>query len=175
MDLHNETVVNVAALLKEHVGSTRTYRLSIDQLTLDQNLEAKDVTGSVRLTRLTGEIIAGVRVSGSVDLECQRCLGIYPQPFTARFEEEFRETVDVRTGAGVSTFLDGEDEHFDISENHELDFGEPLRQEIIVALPMRPACGDQCPGPDLLEVGNDDVIDNRFAELAKLLDDDSAT
>ena len=44
-----------------------------------------------------------------------------------------------------------------IDENHELDLREPLRQEILVALPMRPDCGPDCPGPDLTEVGGDEA------------------
>ena len=65
-----------------------------------------------------------------------------------------------------------DDDRFSIDENHELDFSEPLRQEILVSLPMRPACGDDCPGPDVLEAGDDEAVDDRLAALAILLDDD---
>jgi len=171
MDLHNETAVNVAALLKEQVGATRLYTVSFDRFQLDSDLFASDVTGRVKLTRLRDEIIASIRASGSVTLECQRCLRPYGQPFRAEFDEEFREAFDVRTGAGVESGRD-DDERFSIDENHELDFAEPLRQEILVSLPMRPMCGDDCPGPDLLETGDIEVIDDRFAALASLLDDD---
>jgi uncharacterized protein len=172
MDLHNETVVNVAALLKEGVGATRSYELSLDRFPLDADLAAEAVFGDLRLTRLTDEIIASVHAEGVVTLECQRCLNLYSQPFETDFDEEFRETVDVRTGAGLDTARDDEDERFTINQNHELDIAEPLRQEILVALPMRPTCGADCPGPDVLESGDDEAIaDDRFAALARLLDD----
>lgn len=175
MDLTNETAVNVAALLKEPVGATRSYALTIDRFALDNDLVAVDLTGRVKLTRLSDEIIANIRAGGSVALECQRCLRAYDQPVKTEFSEEFRETVDVRTGAGVSSGRE-DDERFTINDNHELDFAEPLRQEILVALPMRPACGDDCPGPDVLEVGDDEIEteDQRFAALQRLLDDDPA-
>lgn len=56
----------------------------------------------------------------------------------------------------------------------QIDLREPLRQEILVALPMRPDCGPECPGPDVLEVGAEDdgVVDARLAALASLLGDD---
>lgn len=174
MDLHNETVVNVAALLKEKVGATRAYPLTLERFQLDQDLFAEDVSGNVKLTRLSDEIIAGIRARGTVTLECQRCLRTYAQPFRAEFDEEFREAYDVRTGAGVRSGRK-DDERFSIDENHELDFSEPLRQEILVSLPMRPACGDECPGPDLLESGDDETVDDRLAALAVLLDDERAT
>ena len=171
MDLYNETAVNVAALLKEQVGSSRSYPLQLDAFPLDDELLAEDVSGTVKLTRLTDEILARIRVSGSVELQCLRCLREYPEAFAADFSEEFRIAHDVRTGNGIATSDD--DERFDIDENHELDFGEALRQEIIVALPMRPACGADCPGPDVVEVGDTEPIDDRFASLARLLDDEA--
>jgi uncharacterized protein len=171
MDLHNETAVNVAALLKEQVGATRSYPVTLDRFQLDSDLAANDVAGRVKLTRLSDEIIASIRASGSVTLECQRCLRPYAQPFRAEFDEEFREAFDVRTGAGVKSGRQ-DDERFSIDENHELDFAEPLRQEILVSLPMRPMCGDDCPGPDLLETGDDETADDRFSALASLLDDE---
>lgn len=176
MDLHNETVVNVAALLKEPVGSTRSYPLSLDSFSLDEDLSAENVFGRVKLTRVTDEIIASIRAQGTVTLECQRCLRMYPQSFRTDFDEEFREAFDVRTGAGVASARP-DDERFQINEKHELDFTEPLRQEILVSLPMRPACGDDCPGPDVTEVGEaeSEAVDNRFSALAQLLDDDTTS
>ena len=169
MDLYNETGVNVVALLQEPVGSSRSYPLRLDAFPLDDGLIATDVTGTVKLTRLTDEIIARLKVSGNTELQCLRCLREYPESFAADFTEEFRIAHDVRTGNGIAAPDD--DERFTINENHELDFGEALRQEIIVSLPMRPACGTDCPGPDVIEVGDDEQIDDRFASLARLLDE----
>jgi uncharacterized protein len=170
MDLYNETAVNVAALLKEPVGSSRSYPLRLDTFPLDAELMATDIAGTVKLTRLSDEIIARIHVAGGAELQCLRCLRAYPEAFETDFTEEFRIAHDVRTGNGIAAPAD--DERFDINENHELDFGEALRQEIIVALPMRPTCGTDCPGPDVTEVGETDQIDDRFASLASLLDDE---
>src|SRR5262245_53428925 len=137
MDLHNETGVNVAALLQEPVGSSRSYPLRLDAFPLDDELLAVDVTGSVKLTRLTDEIIARIKVEGSAELQCLRCLREYPEAFAVDFTEEFRIAHDVRTGNVITSSgypAPADDERFTINENHELDFGEALRQEIIVAL-----------------------------------------
>jgi uncharacterized protein len=169
MDLHNETGVNVVALIQEPIGSSRSYNLRLDELALDDGLYANEVTGTVKLTRLTDEIIARIKATGDVELQCLRCLREYPQSFATDFSEEFRIAHDVRTGIGIDA-EDEDDERFEINESHELDFGEALRQEIIVALPMRPACGEECPGPDVTEVGDTEPVDTRFASLAQLLD-----
>lgn len=168
MELRNETAVNVATLLQDEIGSRRTYALRLDSFALDRDLSADDVSGTFKLVRLRDEILAKVDVAGTVSLQCQRCLGEYRQPVATSFDEEFRQSVDVKNGAGLPE--DVEDERFTIDENHELDIAEPLRQEILVALPMRPTCGPDCPGPEKLEFGNEDDHDDRFAELAKLLE-----
>lgn len=174
MDLHNDTAINVAGLLKAPFGDTRTYRLRLDRFPLGDDLVAADVAGEVRLTRLRDAVMARVAVAGTAALECARCLRTYDQPFAAAFDEEYRQSVDVRTGAGLVPLGDEDDDTSRIDENHELDLGEVLRQEVLVALPMRPDCGEACPGPEALTpaapaaAGDDD----RFALLAALLDDE---
>jgi uncharacterized protein len=60
---------------------------------------------------------------------------------------------------------------FTIDESHELDLGEAIRQWIVLAIPMQPTCGPNCPGPLLRTTGEEEEVDNRFAGLASLLDD----
>jgi uncharacterized protein len=177
-ELRNETAINVAGLLKSQLGATRSYRLHLDQFEADGETIARDVDGDIRLTRLGDGVMATMKVKGVAPLECVACLREYDQPFAIEFDEEFLQTVDVRTGAGLGINLTNDDgiNRSQIDENHEIDLREPLRQEILVDLPMRPICGPDCPGPDVPEeyVGsNDDFIDERLAALASLLADDA--
>ena len=178
-EIRNDTAVNVAGLLKSATGAVRAYRLVLDRFPLDEGLAAVGVEGDVRLTRLRDGIIARVAVAGTVELECARCLREYDQHFTAAFNEEFRQMVDVRTGFDLLPNGDEDDSTAWIDENHELDLSEVLRQEILVALPMRPDCGELCPGPETLAGGvvtgsgpANGTVDDRLAALALLLDDE---
>lgn len=174
-ELRNETAVNVAGLLKGQIGATRDYLLHLDRFEVDGELVAREVEGKARLTRLRDAVMASVQASGVVPLTCARCLREYDQAFEVAFDEEYRQTVDVRTGLGLNPDLP-DDEASLIDENHELDLREPLRQEILIALPMRPDCGPDCPGPDTFDDGADGeleaVVDDRMAALASLLRDD---
>ena len=176
-ELQNDTAVNVVGLLKDQTGATRAYRLMLDSFAADGEVIARDIAGDARLTRLRDAIIASVSASGVAPLTCARCLREYDQPFEVDFDEEYRPMVDVRTGAELG-YEPVDDELFSrIDDNHELDLREPLRQEILVVLPMRPDCGPDCPGPDVIEVGGengagDEAIDERLAALAKLLADE---
>jgi len=176
-ELRNDTAVNVVGLLKSQTGDTRSYRLMLDTFEADGEMIARDIVGDVRLTRLRDAIIASVSAAGIVPLNCVRCLREYDQPFEVEFDEEYRQTVDVRTGVDLGDEPADEELFSRIDENHELDLREPLRQEILVVLPMRPDCGTDCPGPDVLEVGGEDgasdtIVDERLAALARLLAED---
>ncbi len=169
VNLHNDTVVNVAALLREQMGSTRSYRFSIDRFSLDEDLEAVGLAGIVRLTKLSDAILVTVSGRTRVKLECQRCLEPYDESVKVEFSDEFRIAYDVKRGTMLESEVEGLDERLEISENHELDFSEPMRQEIIVALPMIPVCGENCPGPPAFENDENDALSGQFATLASLL------
>jgi uncharacterized protein len=179
MDLRNDTAINVAGLLKGNFGDRRRYGIDLDRFPLDEGLVAEGTTGEVRLTRLRDAVMADVDVAGRVAMECSRCLRSYDQAFEAAFSEEYRQSVDLRSGVELPPAEDEDADTSLIDENHELDLAEVLRQEILVALPMRPDCGDDCPGPAVLgaavEVEDadriDEPMDDRFAALAGLLED----
>jgi uncharacterized protein len=176
-ELRNETAINVAGLLKGSIGTTRSYRLLLDTFDADGDVIAREIEGNVRLTRLHDGVLASVQASGVAPMECGRCLRQYDQPFEVSFDEEFRQTVDLRTGVGLDVDLEDQEQASLIDENHELDLREPLRQEILVSLPMRPDCGPECPGPDVVESREEAEadVDTRLAALASLLADDRTT
>jgi uncharacterized protein len=172
--LRNETAINVAGLLKGQIGSTRSYRLLLDSFTADGETIARQIEGDVRLTRLRDGVLVSVQASGISPLECARCLREYEQLFEIDFDEEYRQTVDIRTGVELGVDVEDQEQVSLIDENHELDLREPMRQEIVIALPMRPDCGPDCPGPDQVQ-GEDEAegeVDARLAALASLLGDD---
>lgn len=167
-DLYNDTVINAAALLKEPVGNTRLFGLELDRFELDDDLVASNVSGEVRLIRLQEELLLDATVSADVELECDRCLNAYAQPVRVHFSAQYEPTIDVHTGHRVDE-IDDEEERFSISDNHEVDIAEPLRQELIVALPMVANCGKDCPGPAITSTKTDEEVDDRLAALERLL------
>lgn len=180
--LVNETLINVAALLQEEVGARRVYGLELGPFALADDIVATRLAGQVTFTRLRGQILASFRLAGTAEVECVRCLRPYAEPVETTFAEPYRQSVDVRSGAELQANdqLDPkEDDFFLISENHEIDIREAIRQNVLLALPMRPDCGDSCPGPDTraLLVANGDErdedvpTDGRFAALSALLDE----
>ena len=113
-------------------------------------------------------------VSVSVTMKCGRCLKDYILPLDLDFREEYVPVAEV--------VKDGERElkpdELDISfySGDELDIGELVKEEILLAVPMKPLCGETCRGlcticgKDLNEEACEcrkEEVDPRLAPLAK--------
>ncbi|MCO5217651.1 MAG: DUF177 domain-containing protein [Thermomicrobiales bacterium] len=177
IQLDDDLIIKVSSLLMESIGSTRKVNVYLTRFSLDEDLTATDVSASIVLTRLNRGVLASGSATGSVELECVRCLNTYEQSFTVKFAEQFRQITEVLDGRGVTPPREepeddeGDDElAFEINDAHELDLTELLRQWILLSLPMTPVCGKDCPGPQAYGGNEEDVIDARFAALQDLLD-----
>ena len=130
--------INVAQLLIEPIGSTRTW--DINQPTSD----GEQVWGRVTLTRTDRGILVTGKLHTAVTVTCSRCLGPARQELLLNIEEEYFPTVDVATGVPLSPA--GESGTFTIDEQHTLDIEEAVRQYTVVAIPMKALCREDCPG-----------------------------
>lgn len=165
-----DPAINVVDFLKsDAMGRTRRYILDLERLDLDRDLVARDVHAEFRIARVGAGLLAEGTVRASVDLECVRTLDTFAQPVEAEFTEQFRPTIDIATGRAITHNADPDDEPdlFPISESHEIDLREPLRQVILVELPMQPVK----PGsePVVLDETVPDEAENPFAVLGTLL------
>ena len=173
-------IFNVAQLLKANTGSTLRVDLD-DEDSLDladgEATLAGPVTGSVRLHRTNQGIFADGTAAVPVELECTRCLTQFVTTIEVPLREQYYPTIDVNTGEPVSP---PDDElAFPIDRNHQLDMREAIRQNLVVAIPMRTLCREDCAGL-CPQCGHDlnlgtcncelEPADTRFAALKALLD-----
>jgi uncharacterized protein len=188
MDAPNSDLVfNVAQLLKEPVGSTRKLNLDIAALALDDaetgeddagSVDATQVTGHAKVTRIGDGLLVQGDVAADVEVECSRCLERISMPVEGTLEEHYQPTVDVVTGAPVNRAdYEVNDAAFDIDANHMMDLSEPVRQALLVSMPMKPLCRADCRGlcPQCGANWNEgpcdcrsESVDNRWSGLREL-------
>jgi uncharacterized protein len=187
-NMDQNLIFNVAQLLKEPVGATRTATVVADLHTLAPELkpetatddaESVELVGNVRLLR-TGE---GVLVQGHLAAElavpCSRCLEPVVVPVDVDLVEIFTPTLDIITGQAIRPEED--DRALWIDEHHILDLREVLRQDVLVAMPLHPLCREECRGlcPTCGQNLNEGTCncepepDPRWAALAALLKDNA--
>ena len=173
---------NVAQLLKEATGATRSYEVEADLKSDFDDEELKVVAplaGQVKFLRTGPHILATGVLETTLEKSCGRCLTPFTPPVAIELEEEFFPTLDIITGTALTQPQEIEAANL-IDEQHILDLAEVVRQEILVEsdnlLYCRPDCKGLCPqcGQDL-NVGlcncQDETIDPRWAGLQTLRDD----
>lgn len=170
--------VNVAQLLKETVGATRSFDLK-DTLLDFGKTELGVVTGELKLTKTD----RGVWVSGLVEIlvpsECSRCLTPLQYIVSAQIDDEFLPKVDLATGARVRVEdRDADDaDTSSIDDHHDLDLTETLQQYRVAGLRLAPLCREDCLGicpqcgVDLNENthGCEPALDPRWEKLREML------
>lgn len=135
---------NVAQLLREEIGSKRSYDYDERELPLDEDTKLRELKGQVRFTRTPSGVLGDVRGGGVVDMECIRCLAVASQQVRFEFQDEFHSKIEVNTGAPLPK--PEEEDPFFIDETHKVDLGEAIREYALLALPMQPLCREDCKG-----------------------------
>ncbi|MBF0170690.1 MAG: DUF177 domain-containing protein [Nitrospinae bacterium] len=172
-----DRVIKVALIGDE--GLEGSYALTPGELAGDL-----PVDGPVRVTARLYKVGEAVHVSGEADapmaMECARCL----KGFVLPVEEEYTAVYMKKEGflddgvAEDEVELSKEDMDIQFFDGDELDLWPPARDQLLLALPMRPLCDEACKGlcPECGQDLNEKTcgcetapVDPRFAELKKLL------
>jgi uncharacterized protein len=135
-----EALIDVTQLLKESVGSSRSYDISG---MIDEEVEGF-VEGRAKVIRISRGVLIQGRFDAEVRLVCSRCLNAFLCPIAFTAEEEYLPIADVFGDLGLSSSR--ESEAFTIDDKNILDLGELIRQYVLLNLPMKPLCRPDCPG-----------------------------
>jgi uncharacterized protein len=135
--------INVAQLLKEGTGATRSY--DIDGTVCSDDNQEYHTKGKVGLTRAARGILVQGAFTCRTQLACSRCLDSLDHSSEVRVEEMFYPSIDILSGLPVS-LPDDDTSTFMINEHHILDMSEMIRQYCLLALPMKPLCRVDCAG-----------------------------
>jgi uncharacterized protein len=150
-------IINVSQLLKERIGSTRSYNVDGEE-----NFPYK---GKIVLVRTDKGLLASGTLVTVIGVVCSRCLCDFDQDLPVDFDEEF--------------LLQHEEGAFIIDEYRQINLSEVARQYRLLAEPMKPLCSDNCAGLCVQCGANLNLgacsckkeIDPRLAVLASLAKD----
>ena len=133
---------NVAQLLKEPTGSTRSYQLWEEFTDAERIVDS--ASGTVKMLRTHQGVLVYATLEIQDTITCGRCLGETGLDYGLSIEEEFLPILDLHTGHRQEF---PEDEiQGRIDANDDLDLAEVLRQYVITQRPMKPLCRPDCRG-----------------------------
>lgn len=129
--------------LRKKVGHEATYLFVEETEPLGITGDEVRFTGPLevkaRLINTGRGILARVRVDGEAHLHCSRCLEEFSLPVPVEFETEYRE------GAGLPREA-GEGPNIVYYQGDTLDLEGEVRENLFLAIPMKPVCREACAG-----------------------------
>ena len=175
--------------LPRRPGEMREYAIDLpapERIGIDVIGVAEDqgIHIAMRLESVSEGILVSAQVSTVAEGECMRCLDPVEMPISRNFQELYRYepekayTKAQRRAVEASDDLD-EDEDFMV-EGEVINLEAPVRDAIVLALPLNPLCAPDCPGLcprcgvkwNLLEPDHlHDLKDPRWSSLTDLFDD----
>jgi uncharacterized protein len=130
-------------------------------------------------------VVEGIWVSGTADVEvtaeCSRCLEPVEWAETVDLEQMYRYPATDARGVHIDEADDSEDETPEVVDD-AIDIEGPLRDAVVLALPIAPLCSPDCRGicptcGERLSEGeaphDHPVTDPRWSALEGLLDDEA--
>ena len=158
---------NVGFMLREAAGYHRALDIDLPAKTILGGVHLRGLTGTLELTRTPQGSWLDGQLSAEMPAECARCL----EPFSLKAILEFQEMFYSPPSKAASP------SDYVVFEDGVMDLEGPIRERLVLNIPLRPLCRPDCRGlcsqcGQNMNQGDcdcqEDVIDPRMAGLAKL-------
>lgn len=156
-------------------------RIGIDVIAVPED---QGIHIGMRLESVTEGILVSAQVSTIAEGECVRCLEPVEMAIARNFQELYRylpEKVHTKAQRRAAEADDLDDDEDLMVDGESIDLSVPVRDAIVLALPINPVCDEECPGLcphcgvkwTLLEPDHrHEVKDPRWEDLSDLFDPD---
>ena len=105
--------------------------------------EAPQIDG--RITRSGQEVRLQGTLTARAEVECDRCLKTVTVPIETDFDVTYIPTVDYERAATAAE-LQEEDLSVSVFDGEAIDIDDLVREQVLLALPPRMLCGEECKG-----------------------------
>jgi uncharacterized protein len=163
--------LNVGHIIHQNVGISRDLKFDSTSVHLPPDLDLINLAGSAQVTKTTQGLLFRVVMQAEAIVECVCCLENYSQPLEIDFTELYAFSADSMTDSGLL-----------LPEDGMVDLLPLIREEMLLAVPIRPICRVDCKGLCFICGENlnesqcnhgDEPIDPRLEILRSLLTEDN--
>jgi len=104
----------------------------------------KEPTVTGRISRTGHEVRLRGNISASAEVDCDRCLKTVAVPVETEFDVTYVPTEDYKRSGTAE--LQEEDLSLSVFDGETIDLDELVREQVLLALPARALCGEECKG-----------------------------
>lgn len=129
-------------------GSTTSFDVSVKPSDIELESDLVSVRDEVKVkgTVSSGDNFTVIEadVSAPLDIDCSRCLERIPSVHEFVFKSAFASAEQLNEEVEVE--LDLQDLELSFAEDDEIDLRDVIREQIVLNLPARPLCREDCKG-----------------------------
>src|SRR5689334_2219675 len=130
----------------EQVGNRFAHVYDPEEIVLDEEharlTSPPEVSG--RVSRSGQEVRLRGTINTVAEVDCDRCLKSVSVPVETQFDVTYTPVEDYR--AGDAAELKEEDLGLSVFDGETIDIDELVREQVLLALPARALCGEECKG-----------------------------
>ncbi len=131
----------------EEKGGAFAHAYSPDELSLEE--ENLRLTGTAevsgRMTRNGQQVRARGKIKARAEIDCDRCLTPIAVPVETEFDVTYIPATEYATEEETAE-LQEEDLNLSVFEGDAIDVDELVREQVLLALPTRSLCREDCAG-----------------------------
>lgn len=105
----------------------------------------KPVNIKIHLLNTGDSVLVKGKIETEAELECSRCLTAFSLPVSLEIEEEFSKKTPEQRRAEELELKEG-DFVYPIEKDNSINLSEVIRQNILLAMPMKTLCRPGCKG-----------------------------
>lgn len=126
--------MNVGYLYNKPIGTIRDVPVNIKSIKLE-DLLSKDLRSMIRISRTREGLLLQVEGEALIEAICVRCLDEFLLPVKFSFDELYQFPSRYREDTDLILPMDG-----------YIDLRTLYREYLILAMPIKPVCSDECKG-----------------------------
>lgn len=127
--------LDVKTLVFAAFGAKDSFSIELFNEKIDEDVIAERINGTLKLTKLDEQLLAAFDFNTKIKLTCDRCLSEYEMEIPVKFKQEY---LLERPGH--------ESDELFVDREFKIDVLEPIRQEILTAIPTKKICNEDCRG-----------------------------
>jgi uncharacterized protein len=127
--------INVGFIVHEEVGFIAEFPFEFDKLKIGDDLELRDFSGLVEISRTPQGLLVTGNFSGRTTLECARCLKPADQKLHWKMTELYAFTEKSLSESGLL-----------VPEDAQIDLQPIIREYALLEIPISPLCRPDCKG-----------------------------
>ena len=130
----------------EKSGNSFAHVYEPDEIVLDEEhtrlIRPPKVMG--RVSQTDREVRLRGKITARAEVDCDRCLKSVEAPVETEFDVTYVPSKDYRSNEAAE--LQEEDLSLSVFDGETIDIDELVREQILLALPSRALCGEECLG-----------------------------